>query len=45
MKFLNKKGGYLLKLFKGLEEMFEGDSADKCVGKFPFVSMGAEWRV
>ena len=30
---------------KGLGEMFEGDSADTCAGKFPLVSMGAEWRV
>ena len=27
---------------KGLGEMFEGDSADTCAGKFPLVSMG--WR-
>jgi hypothetical protein len=26
--------------FKGLGEMFEGDSADTCAGKFPLVSMG-----
>ena len=25
---------------KGLGEMFEGDSADRCAGKFPLVSMG-----
>ena len=25
---------------EGLEEMFEGDSADLCAGKFPLVSMG-----
>ena len=25
---------------EGLEEMFEGDSADTCAGKFPLVSMG-----
>ena len=25
---------------KGLGEMFEGDSADMCAGKFPQVSMG-----
>ena len=25
---------------EGLGEMFEGDSADMCVGKFPLVSMG-----
>ena len=25
---------------KGLGEMFEGDSADKCAEKFPLVSMG-----
>ena len=26
---------------KQLGEMFEGDSADRCAGKFPLVSMGA----
>ena len=25
---------------EGLGEMFEGDSADMCAGKFPIVSMG-----
>jgi hypothetical protein len=25
---------------KGLGEMFEGDSADMCAGKFPLVSIG-----
>ena len=25
---------------RGLGEMFEGDSADTCAGKFPLVSMG-----
>ena len=25
---------------EGLAEMFEGDSADTCTGKFPLVSMG-----
>ena len=30
---------------EGLGEMFEGDSADICAGKFPLVSMGAEQRV
>ena len=25
---------------EGLGEMFEGDSADTCAGKFPLVSMG-----
>ena len=30
---------------EGLGEMFEGDSADMCAGKFPLVSMGAEQRV
>jgi hypothetical protein len=30
---------------EGLGEMFEGDSADKCTGRFPLVSMGAERRV
>ena len=29
----------------GLGEMFEGDSADTCAGKFPLTSMGAERRV
>ena len=26
--------------FEGMGEMFEGDSADTCGGKFPLVSMG-----
>ena len=26
---------------EGLGEMFEGDSADTCAGKFPLVSMGS----
>ena len=30
---------------EGLGEMFEGDSADTCAGKFPLVLMGAERRV
>jgi hypothetical protein len=30
---------------KGLGEMFEGDSADMCAGKFMLVLMGAERRV
>ena len=30
---------------EGLEEMFEGESADALAGKFPLVSMGAERRV
>ena len=30
---------------EGLGEMFEGDSADMCAGKFPLVSMEAERRV
>ena len=30
---------------EGLGEMFEGDSADMCAGKFPLMSMGAERRV
>jgi hypothetical protein len=44
------KGGYFEKLSKGsktsdmtpegLGEVFEGDSADTCVGKFLLVSMG-----
>ena len=29
---------------KGLGEMFEGDSADMCAGKFPLVSMGGGER-
>ena len=28
-----------------LVEMFEGESADTCAGKFPLVSMGVERRV
>ena len=27
---------------EGLGEMFEGDSADTCAGKFPLVSMGTQ---
>ena len=27
---------------KVLGEMFEGDSADKCAGKFPLASMGGQ---
>ena len=30
---------------EGLGEMFEGDSADMCAGKFPPVLIGAERRV
>ena len=30
---------------EGLGEMFKGNSADMCAGKFPLVSMGAEGRV
>ena len=30
---------------EGLGEMFEGDSADKCAGKFPLVLIWAERRV
>ena len=30
---------------EGLGEMFEGDSADTCAGKFRLVLMGAERRV
>ena len=30
---------------EGLGEMFEGDSADTCGGKFPLVSMGGQRRV
>ena len=30
---------------EGLGEMFEGDSADTCAGKFPLTAMGAERRV
>ena len=26
--------------YEGLKEMFEGDSADTCGGKFPLMSMG-----
>ena len=55
MIYLGGQGGYFEKLSKGSEtsdmtseglgEMFEGDSADMCAGKFPLVSMGAERRV
>jgi hypothetical protein len=31
--------------FEGMGEMFEGDSADMCDGKFVLVLMGAERRV
>ena len=27
---------------EGLGEMFEGDSADTCVGKFPLVAIGGQ---
>ena len=27
---------------EGLGEMFEGDSADMCAGKFPIMSMGGQ---
>ena len=47
---MSRKGGYLQKSFlgsktsdmtyKGLGDMFEGDSADKSGGKFPLMSMG-----
>ena len=30
---------------KGLGETFEGDSADTCAGKFPFMSMGGRANV
>ena len=30
---------------EGLGEMFEGDSADTCAGKFLLTSMGAERRI
>ena len=30
---------------EGLGEMFEGDSADTCAGKYPLTSMGSERRV
>jgi hypothetical protein len=30
---------------EGSGEMFEGDSANMCAGKFPLVSMGTERRV
>ena len=30
---------------QGLGEMFQGDYADMCAGKFPLLSMGAEQRV
>jgi hypothetical protein len=50
MRFLGGKGGHFEKLsngsktsdmtLEGLGEVFEGDSADTCAGKFPLVSMG-----
>ena len=50
--FLGGQGGYFDKLSKvseisdmtseGLGEMFEGDSADMCAGKFPLMSMGGQ---
>ena len=50
MKYLGGQGGYFEKLSYGSEtldmtserlgEMFKGDSADTCGGKFPLVSMG-----
>jgi hypothetical protein len=50
MRFLGGKGGYFEKFsngsktldmtMEGLGEVFEGDSADMCAGKFPLVSMG-----
>ena len=50
MQFLGGKGGYFEKLSngsktsdmtsEGMREVFEGDSADTCTGKFPLVSMG-----
>jgi hypothetical protein len=50
MRFLAGKGGYFEKFSKGtktldmtsegLGEVFEGDSADTCGGKFPLLSMG-----
>ena len=55
MQFLGGKGGYFEKLSnasktldmtsEGLGEVFEGDSADTCPGKFPLMLMGAERRV
>jgi hypothetical protein len=55
MQFLGKKGGYFEKLTKGsktyditsegLGEVFKGESADTCDGKFPLVSMGGERTV
>ena len=50
MRFLGGKGGYFEKSSKGSKtsdmtsegfgEVFEGDSADTCAGKFPLVLMG-----
>ena len=50
MIYLGGQGGYIEKLSYGsktsdmtserLVEMFKGDSADICAGKFPLVSMG-----
>jgi hypothetical protein len=52
MRFLSGKGGYFVKLSngsktsdmtsKGLGEVFEGESADMCAGKFPLVLMGGQ---
>ena len=49
MTYIGGKGGYFEKLSHGSEtldmtserlgEMFKGDSADRCGGKFPLVSM------
>ena len=53
--YLVGQGGYFQKLSygsetldmtsEGLGEMFEGDSADTCTGKFPLTSLGSERRV
>jgi hypothetical protein len=50
MTYLGGQGGYVEKLSYGSEtsdmiserlgKMFKGDSADRCAGKFPLVSMG-----
>jgi hypothetical protein len=52
MQFLGGKGGYFEKLSNGSKtsdmtsegsgEVFEGNSADTCAGKFPLVSMGGQ---
>ena len=55
MTLLGGQGGYFQKSSRdsetsdmtsdGLGEMFEGDSADTCAGKFPLMSMGGRANV